>query len=210
MNLESIWSVTGAYVLPNEMDITLDANDNEVCFVGNNKKSYSSKKKIICLDGERCEALWEQESGIPETIEVAHSGVFVAFLSRARVKKPDLKEGNLVWETRLNSGGITYLSYLDDQIQALTAVDDLWILDENGKVVKRISDQRTFLTTPEQTFINLNGIKALDTNSGEVLWEYIDFDLIHAPLFTEDKIFLLNGIGYGTAYALDRSTGKLL
>ena len=179
--LEQIWSVTDAYVSPNVYDITLDAANGIICYLGD-YKDVPLPKKIICRNSKSGQMEWEHESGIPGTIEVTHNGIFVGFNNRAKIVKFDL-EGNQIWERKLNSGGISFMSFADEEIQTLTVVHDLWILDKNGNLINRISDQKIFITTPDETFINLNGIQALDTKSGRVLWEYINSDIRSCPHF---------------------------
>jgi outer membrane protein assembly factor BamB len=69
-----------------------------------------------------------------------------------------------------------------------------------------------FISTAEDTFLPWGkGMKAINTNTGNLLWEVeLDRELTLAPVFTDNIIYLRTGRGVGSAYAIERSTGKIL
>jgi outer membrane protein assembly factor BamB len=141
-------------------------------------------------------------------------GIYIAYSSPSELKKFDLETGDLLRRRRLGGTGSIHLTYSDNQVQVATSSRSLWILDTDAKLIERVKEghSTTFLSTPDETFVNLNGLRVLKTTTNEVLWEHIDMrDLLQIPIFTKDKVFLRNGANFsGTAYALDRANGELL
>jgi hypothetical protein len=211
-DIDPIWTLDNVYIIWNEQDITMDAGLGKTCFLGDfGKRGFY--KTFICLESQSGQLLWMKETGVHSTIAVTPNGIFIAYSSPGQLGKYDLKNGNLIWKKSLGRTGSIYLNYLDNQIQvATTNPETLWILDTNAEVISKIKGNRIFLSTKDETYVNLKGLQVLKTGTNQVLWEYIDMQhLTQAPLFTKDKIFLRNGDNFsGTAYALDRISGKLL
>lgn len=212
-DVESIWMLNDIYIAWNSHDITLDSFMGITCFLGDLGKR-NLYKNFICLGSQDGQFMWAKETGIQSTITIAHDGIYVAYSSGAYLSKFDSQTGDLIWKKSLGGTGSIYLYYLDNQTQVSTTnPENLWVLDTNGKVVKTLKGNRTFVLMNDDAYVNLNGLKRIRaTDPNQVVWEYIDTQrLRQAPLFTKDKIFLRNGDGFsGTAYALDRNNGTLL
>jgi outer membrane protein assembly factor BamB len=214
MDIEPTWTLDDVYIIWNAQDVTLDSLMGKTCFLGDIGKR-ALYENFICLDSQNGQLLWSKQTGPHSTLAVTREGIFIAYSKPTQVRNYDLETGNLVWEKALGGTGSINLTYLDNQVQVSTTnPETLWILDTNGKVIKKIreGEHRIFLSTSDTAYVNLNGLQILKTSTNEVLWEHIDtHDLRQVPIFTEDKLFLRNGADFsGTAYALDRTTGDLL
>lgn len=211
IGLNQIWMLNDIYILWNRNDSTIDSFNGKTCFLG----SYGENKSYgytICLNTEDGEIFWYVKSDVHSSIEITQDDVFVSYSSSAVLKKYSVETGNLVWTKRLDGTGSIYLYYIDDQIQVSTTSQTLWILDENGEVIKKVKGDRIFISTDEENYINLDGLQVIDVNSQEKEWEKRDLNyLTLAPIFTEDKVFLRDGDNFsGTAYALSRQNGGVL
>ena len=211
--IEPIWTLDDIYVIWNANDITLDAFMGKTCFLGDiGKRAFY--KTFVCLESQSGQPLWTKENGIHDTIAMTTEGIFVAYGRPATLQRFDLETGDLVGKRKLGGTGSIHLTYSNNQVQVATTSSSLWILDTNAQLIERIKkgQHRIFLSTPDETFINLKGLQVLKTGTSDVLWEHIDMrDLRQVPIFIEDKLFLRNGADFsGTAYALNRTNGALL
>jgi len=214
MGIKPLWVVEDVYILWNAYDITVDSLIGRTCFLGDLGKR-GLYKNFICLENHSGRLLWSKPSGIHRTIAVTPEGIFITYSSPGEVKKFDVKTGDLVWDKNLGGTGSITLTYLNNQIQVSTTnPETLLVLDMDAELIKRVrqGEQRIFLSTPNEIYVNLKGLQVLKADKSDVLWEHTDMqDLRQVPVFTEDKIFLRNGADFsGTAYALDRRSGELL
>jgi outer membrane protein assembly factor BamB len=207
-----LWSRTDTYLLSYKGDKTMDASAGKVCFLGDLQKD-TLKRNMICMDSLTGTVLWNMESGVHQTISVAPEGIFVAYSSSASLRKYDFQTSELIWQKRLPGSGSEYLFLIDHEVQVATRTytDTLSVLDMDGNVIKSLKDEQgIIISTPNETFVHLAGIRSINRNTGEVIWHDVKHVSALAPLFTQDKIFLRTGDFSGTAYALERKTGKLL
>lgn len=205
--IEQVWVIEDVFVLWNRLNITMDSAQGKVCYLGD--ISVEDKyNNVICIDNVTGKVLWQSASG--RALVVSSDGVFVSFSNPAGVRKYDINTGNLVWRKSLGGSGSLFISFLNSQVQILGSTDVLWVLDADGRLIKKENGRRIFFTTPEEIFVNLNGIKVYQPGSNDLLWEYIDFGLVQLPVLVPDKLFLRTEFAPGDAYALDRKTGKLL
>jgi outer membrane protein assembly factor BamB len=80
-------------------------------------------------------------------------------------------------------------------------------------VIENIKGREIFISTQEITIspILMNELQSEETATGKVIWRIgLDRQLRMAPLFTDDVIYLRLGGTMGSAYAIERSTGKIL
>ena len=124
----------------------------------------------------------------------------------------ELESGILIWRKDFYDTNPSQLVFFNNFVQLITWKPglNLWVLDIDGNVITHIKNTDAFLTTPEVTFYSVTGIRAVRTGTDEVLWEYSDPAFQFMPVITQDKFFCRNESYSGTAYALDRNTGKLL
>lgn len=212
--IEPIWALDHVYIISNEQDVTLDSLMGITCFLGDLGKR-ELYKNFVCLESQGGKVLWSKQNGVQSTIAITPDGIFIAYSSPAELKKFDLETGDLLESRKLGGTGSIYLTYLNDQIQVSTTnPESLWILNTNAEIMTkiRIGEYTMLLSTPDETYVYLKGLQALQTDTKDVLWEHVDMrSMRQVPIFTEDKIFLRNGSGLsGTAYALDRHNEKLL
>ena len=210
-NAKLIWSTKDVYVIWNKFDATLSARDGEVCFLGDS--SLHQDKLLFCLDGQTGELLWKTESGIHSALEVTSDGVFVTYNSPAEAKKYDRETGIVEWSRSLGGSGSYYFYVVDNRLQISTNPSKIIVLDFDGNLIKEFnSGTTTYLSVHDETFIRLNGLVSMDTNTSEVKWEFRDMDNLFdfMPYFSEDKIFVRTGLQLGSVYALDRKSGVLL
>lgn len=211
IGLNQIWVLNDIYILWNRFDSAIDAFNGKSCFLG----SYGENKSygyIICLNTENGGIFWYTKSDVHRSIEITQDNVFVSYSSSATLKKYSVETGNLVWTKQLDGTGSIYLYYVDNQIQVSTTSQTLWVLDENGELIREVEGDRIFISTNEENYINLDGLQVVDTNTQVKKWEERGLSyLTLAPIFTEDKIFLRDGDNFsGTAYALSRQNGVVL
>jgi outer membrane protein assembly factor BamB len=213
VGIKPIWTLDDIFISWNSHDITLDSLMGKTCFLGDmrERESYNT---FICLESQDGKLLWSKQTGIQSTIDVTQEGVFVAYSGTGELRKFDLETGDLIARRKLGGAGSLHLTYLNNQVQFTTSSPTLWILNSDLETIDRVKEGPwiIFLSTPEETFVNLKGLQVVRTGTDEVLWEFVDMQrLSQTPIFTENKLFLRNGAGFsGTAYALDRANGELI
>jgi outer membrane protein assembly factor BamB len=208
--LSELWSRNDAYVLWGNK--ALDASMGTVCFLGD-LGTISQSNQIVCLDSESGDIKWKRETSLGGILMASPKGVFVTYTSLPNtLSRYDLQSGDMIWQEKWYESNPLHMLFFDNQVQLITMKPGrkLWVFDTEGNVVRIIDDTEAFLTTPEVTYFSENGIRALRTDTKEVLWYYQDPTLNLVPVFTEDKIFCRNEGNSGTVYALDRITGELL
>jgi len=205
MNL--LWSTNEVNVYWNGHNKTIDAPAGEACYLGNSGHA-NIVGKLVCVSSLNGAALWINTIG--EEINVTTEGVFVNFTKPTYVRKYDLQTGDVIWTTNLSVGGATYLYTLHDQVQVLILPEVFWVLDQDGNVIRKEAGRKIFASLYGVTFVELNGLKAFQTETNSMLWEYVDSRLGEMPAFTEKRIFLRDGGLEGDAKALDLKTGRLL
>lgn len=203
------WTKENVYTVWSTFDSTMGASGGRYCFLGGLEPTVDNE--LICLNDVGGEVLWRQFSGTHSSIVVTADAVFVAYNNLAGVRKYDI-EGNVVWSRNLGGTGSDYLYVLNGQIQILTIPERFWILDLDGRALTSVKGNKIFVLLPDQTFSELSGLRATDTNTGNVLWQFnrLDDVLEMAPLFISGKVLLRTGQESGSIYALNSSTGKLL
>ncbi|MCJ7432981.1 MAG: PQQ-like beta-propeller repeat protein, partial [Anaerolineales bacterium] len=121
--------------------------------------------------------------------------------------------GDKLWSTPLRGPGIRYMYLVDDQLQVPTSLDELVGLNtSDGKLTLLHSDDQTVIfSTPAVSYVNLNGLRAVDNNTKTVLWQIeLDDWFWLAPGFLADVIILRTGRDIGRIYGIDRASGTTL
>lgn len=83
---------------------------------------------------------------------------------------------------------------VDHQVQVVTSTytDTLSILDMDGNVIKTLKDDRgIIIATPNDTFVNLTSMRALNTNTNDVIWDYVDQSLPSGPFLHRIRYFFV-------------------
>ena len=215
--LTQLWSRDDIYELSNGDDKkTLDASISIACFIGDLGKPQQYDQ-LICFNDETGKVKWKGVTALAGLLAATPVGLFVADLGNSLsgfsgLNKYDLQSSKLIWRKDFIDSNPTGLAFFDNQVQLITwkPGQRLWVFDTNGNILKVINNTHAFLTTPEVTFFSGTGIRAERTDTGDVLWDYIDTSFTLTPIFTQDKIFCHSQSYSETAYALDRNTGKVL
>jgi len=207
--IKLIWSKDNVYTVWSTFDTTIDASNNRVCFLGG--LDSSTDNDVVCINGMNGDVLWQKGSGNHSAIAVTSNAVFVTYNNIVGIRKYD-PTGEVAWSKRLSGTGSDYLYVVDEQLQILTVPERFWIFDFDGNEIRNIKGDKVFISTPDETFVELSGIQLQKTNTREVVWQYNKLDdvLEMAPLFTDTKIFVRTGQESGSVFTLDRKTGSLL
>ncbi len=212
--LIQLWSRDDVYVLENGK--TLDTSMGIGCFIGG-LGTPTIYDQINCFNDETGEIAWqENKSANGGLLASTPNGVLVADYGQSlwnHLTKYDLRSGDLIWRQYFLDTNPTHLVFFNNQIQLITYKpgDNLWLLDTDGNILKKITRSDVFLITSDVTFTDETGIRARRTDTNEIIWEYTDMGrLPFNPVVTQDKIFVRSDIHLGIAYALNRKTGRLL
>jgi hypothetical protein len=207
--LYPLWDVKEAYVMIDRLIKTIDANQGLFCFSGDWVES-SAYKTVVCLNDETGEILWRNQGG-QSALAITPTGVVVGYQSPGTIRKFDLHTGDLLWRKVLGGTGTTYLYIENNQIQVLTNPDYLWILDNEGNIITQFGGKHYLFSSPSHTYLLQDGyLKAFMTGTEDLKWEYFDDNIVQAPLFTDEKIFIRDNEKLGKVNAIDRKTGALL
>ena len=212
--LTQLWSRNDVYVLA--LDKTLDASAGIACFVGDLGKALRYDQ-VVCFKSGTGEVAWKGVKAVQGLLAVTPVGIFVADLGSSyrilsALSKYDLQSGELIWQKEFFDSNPVGLQFFDNQVQLITWKNGqkLWLYDTDGNVLKVINNTYAFITTPGVTYSSETGIRAVRTDTSEVLWDHVDTGITLTPIFTRQKIFSRSNSYSGTVYALDRNTGKLL
>jgi outer membrane protein assembly factor BamB len=139
-------------------------------------------------------------------------GLYVGCSGNTYVVKYDLN-GDKLWSTPLRGPGIRYMYLIDDQLQVSTSLDELVGLNtSDGKgTLLHSDDQIVIFSTLAVSYVDLNGLRAVDNNTKTVLWN-TEWDGLFwlAPVFLADVILFRTGIEMGRIYGIDRASGATL
>jgi outer membrane protein assembly factor BamB len=183
-----------------------------VCFLGD-LGTVSQSNQIVCLDSESGDIKWKRETFLGGILVASPQGVFVTHTSLPNtLSRYNLQSGDMIWREKWYESNPLHILFFNNQVQLITMKPGrkLWVFDTDGNVVRIMDDTEAFLTTPEVTYLSENGIRAIRTDTNDVLWHHQDPILELVPVFTKDKILCRNEGNSGTVYALDRISGELL
>lgn len=212
VGIEPIWIIENASVHRNYQDTALDSSAGKTCFLGNLNEQHEYLDHLVCLESRSGKVLWNNYSGIHDEIEVTPDGIFVTYVGPASVRKYDFENGNLIWKNKKLGGspGSTYLYFQDDQVEVLFLHQRTVVLNAtDGEVLRTIYKESMFVSQHDEILIDFDGLHSMKANTDQTLWKYEDTKIEPAPLFTDNKIFVLRKFSE-TTYALDRNTGALL
>ena len=212
VGIKPMWVIEKVDIGLNNQDVALDSFAGKTCFLGDLGIRYPHRnldKNLVCLESQSGDLLWNNESGVHDSIAVTSNGIFVTYISPASVRKYDFQNGNHIWREHLGGNGSSYLYFQDSQIEVVFIHERTVILSTDGKVVRTINGESVFVSQRDEIVIDLDGLQSNKANTDDVLWKYEDTRINSAPFFTDDKIFVLKDFSK-TEYALDRNTGALL
>jgi len=212
VGIEPIWIIENTSVHRNNQDTALDSSAGKTCFLGNLNEKHKYFDHLICLESRSGKILWNNYSGIHDEIEVTPDGIFVTYVGPASVRKYDFQNGNLIWKNKKLGGspGSSYLYFQDSQVEVLFLHERTAVLNAtDGEVLRTIYEQSVFVSQRDEILIDFDGLYSMKANTDQMLWKHEDTKIEPAPLFTDNKIFVLRKFSE-TAYTLDRNTGALL
>jgi hypothetical protein len=211
IGIAPIWIAEKVDVRLNNRDAALDSFAGKTCFLGDlgKNRDTSLKNNLVCLETKSGKLLWDNKSGLHDSIAVTSNGIFITYITPLSVRKYDFQNGDLVWGKYLGGNGSDYLYFQDDQIEILDWTDKTWVLDPAGKIIRVVDGKSIFFSQQDEILIDYYGLQSIRPRSSEALWKHEDAHVNSAPLFTEDKIFV-HGAFSRIAYALDRNKGTLL
>jgi outer membrane protein assembly factor BamB len=206
--IKLIWSKSDVYTVWTTFDITIDARNNRVCFLGGLDTSTDSD--VVCLNGTNGGELWQADSGTHRSLAMTTDAIYVIYSNSTGIRKYDT--GKVIWSKRLIGTGSNYLNVSDEQLQVLTIPERFWILDLEGNELKSISGEKIFTSTNQGEFVESGGIQLVKTESDDVIWQFHDFDDVveMAPLFTSTNVFVRTGQESGSIFAINRENGSFL
>lgn len=132
----------------------------------------------------------------------------------ARIVAYDSVTGDQVWSERIpGTRGISTAYFLDKSVHALGGYDRAFqLVSETGQVLNE-TRMGLLASQDEQAnyFVEFDGLRAVDSNTGETLWFY-EGSVYPPPQFVEEIIVAGGGQRnlLGNAVALDRRSGDLL
>lgn len=209
--ISELWARDGVYELQGEK--RLDASTGIGCFIGD-LRNASKYDHVICFDDQTGEVKWTKGSSPGAFVVVTPEGIFEADLGgpSSGISQYGLENGTQIWQKQFLDSNPIGLVFFNNQIQLRTWKPGrkLWVFDPEGNVLKVVNNTYAFLTTPDVTFTSETGVRAVETNTGAVLWDHVDTGLARTPIVTSNEILCRSESQAGIAYALDRDTGKLL
>ncbi len=188
------------------------AAGGKACIYGGFSRYVTNQ--LSCLDGTNSTISWQVSDKRAVTALLAASdGIYVGYSGFPEVDKYEIPSGNVIWSQSLSGGGLTHIFMVNDEVQVSTNPFIFTILSKNdGKIIetKKGRGQDIYISTQRDTI--LPEIQAIDTSTGEILWQQFDLhrELRMAPIFLEDRIIVRTGLKMGVIYAIDRATGDIL
>jgi outer membrane protein assembly factor BamB len=215
--LSEIWSLANIYTEYADYMPKMIASTGKVMFIGG--MSNDEETRLLCLDGTSGKIAWEvvprhEELGRLSTITPIPDGLYSGYTGVPSVKKLDLSTGDMLWSQSLPGRGLLYIFVIGHDLQISTSLE--WfskLKAESGELIAKEHGRGILISTSQITYtpILMNELQAEETATGKLIWRVsLDRDLRIAPLFTEDIIYLRSGGTMGSAYAIERSTGKIL
>ena len=204
-----LWSLKDIYTMQSSPKLSSDVG--MACFIGA-MQPVSETLGVHCLDGLTGQELWSIDSNPCMHLVLGSDGLYVGCSGNTYVVKYDLN-GDKLWLTPLRGPGITFMYLVGDQLQVLTTLDELVGLNtSDGKgTLLHSDDQIAILSTPAVSYVDMNGLQAIDNNTKTVLWHIkLDGTLELDPVFPADMILLRTGVVMGRMYGIGRASGDIL
>lgn len=132
----------------------------------------------------------------------------------ARIIAYDSATGDQVWSEKIpGTRGISTAYFIDENVYALGGYDRAYQLEtESGQILNK-TRLELLASQDEQAnyFLEFDGLRAVDSNTGETLWFY-EGSVYPPPQFVEEIIIAGGGQRnlLGSAIALDRQSGDVL
>jgi hypothetical protein len=208
-SFKSLWLKNNVYVVWNGFSPMLGATLGKVCFLGG--LNNDSENNLTCLDSKTGDLLWRATSGTHTAFYARSDGLYVAYSGMTGVRKYSL-DGKIIWSKSLLANGSVYLQSFNDQIHVLVNPDTYYLLKaETGELIRKIEKQNIIYHDDNQYVVYLSDLRFYSTSDQKIIWSVnLDNVLELAPLLTKDIVMLRTGRVIGSAYAIDRQTGKVL
>lgn len=210
---EVIWSIENIY-MPDDQNESLLFSVPGMIVVQNQKALFT--ESLIAFDSLNGEKLWESDLGFFEYgMIVAHEDrIFRGTGGTASVSMYDPETGKRLWKTHFITGHSVMDVYLiEDEIYVYTNDSEFYVLDLQGKVIKRRYGVsfRTFFVEDnvayKETAFTIN---AKDLNVDNEIWSVdLESGIEGSPVFDNGTIFLDTKSSKGWFYSIDQLTGNI-
>ena len=216
--VRNLWTRTDIYTEQDGFSPKMVADAGKITLIGGLDKSAFSNS-LICLDNTDGHLIWQktdlpvEEPGYLSSLTADSGDLFVGYGGVPSVKKINIANGDLLWSKSLKGRGQSYIFVVNQEIQIPTGPSIFTAVNsETGGILRTKRGDDIFISTVDDTFLRWgNGMRAIDTKTGDFLWEVqLDHELTMQPVFTKNTIFLRTSRDIGSVYAIERSTGKIL
>jgi outer membrane protein assembly factor BamB len=132
------------------------------------------------------------------------------------IKTYNTTSGDSIWEADTPfAGKFITITFLNEKIFLYSSNNSFFILDSTGRVLKSTDPYyfpMPYIVGDDVTYAGDNGIVALETQTGNIIWRAKIEGSYSEPYFLEDNIYLRTGdsVMPGSVYAIDKSNGKIL
>jgi outer membrane protein assembly factor BamB len=172
-------------------------------------------KAVYAFDSVTGALVWKQDRVLPDTI-VTHDSVFYT-TDLSTIHAYNITNGENIGNVDLPySGTLMSIGFHKGKIFAYSSNGTFFVLDNNGQVQKSMGPNIypvPYIVDDDITYASKNGLVALDTITGEVLWKAnTDGTSYTGPLFLDDAIYVRTGSSVipGNVYAINRNNGEIL
>lgn len=210
-SIRAVWSRKDVYTVQSDFRPQMDAGNGLICVLGDIK--YPPENAVSCINGVSNVVAWEKTPGNSTAIVISPNGVYVSYIgSSPGLEKYDLN-GELIWtRTFINGGGIKYFYLYENSIQLFFIPERFLILDaETEEEIKDVKGADVILNTSTEIITKTNYLESKDAISEKTNWSFdISNRVSLKPLFTENYVIMRTGRVIGTAFVVDRKTGRML
>jgi outer membrane protein assembly factor BamB len=208
-HFQLLWKKSNVYSLHSTFNPMIQGTSQRV-YAGVQIRDFSGT--IAAYDIKTGSSLWQQTFSLPVNLLVSDTNLYVGEYNKLVVH--DVETGNPKKEINLPKVGTIQNIYASGENLYISTGNGSWVVYNANKDEAEISEPllpyAPFVIENEILYTNdVEGFKAVDTNTQSVLWKYSVDDIINPhPLFTSDKIIVPTQ--NGRVYALNKNTGDLL
>lgn len=209
-NIQAVWSRKDVYTVQSDFRPQMDAGNGLICVLGDIK--YPPDNAVSCIDGISNVVAWEKSTGDSTEIVISPNGVYVSYIGYSPgLDKYDLN-GELIWTRIFKGGGIKYFYLYENSVQLFFIPERFLILDaETEEEIEDLKGADVILKTSTEIFTKTIYLESKDAISEKTKWSFeISNRLSLKPLFTENYVIMRTGRVIGTAFVVDRKTGRML
>lgn len=206
-----LWSRPGITVYPDQFTPLMQGIASKL-FVVTGKDIEYGGSKILALDVQSGNVLWQRDVVLPTSIITSDSQLYVGLYDKIDVVDPHT--GNSVKEIDVSKVGFIYNFYATERNLYASTKSGRWlnfnIDDGTYNLSEPFLPYVPFLIENKILYFSEAGTyKAKDTETQSIHWEYPLNETVHVhPLITDTMIIILGQSG--SIYGLDKIIGNLL